>query len=94
VSLVAAALIWQWLYEPVNGVLNHALVLVGLPPQKWLQSLNQVLPSLAAINVLGALGFDTMIFLAALRQSPGVLEAAAMDGASARSSSGTSPCRS
>ena len=46
VSLVAAALIWQWLYEPVHGVLNHGLVLVGLPPQKWLQSLNQVLPSL------------------------------------------------
>src|SRR5216683_2110506 len=70
VSLVAAALIWQWLYEPVYGVLNHVLVLVGLPPQKWLQSLNQVLPSLAAINVWVRLGFDTMIFLAALQAIP------------------------
>jgi len=85
VSLVAAALIWQWLYEPVYGVLNHALVLVGLPPQKWLQSLNQVLPSLAAINVWVRLGFDTMIFLAALQAIPGeYYEAAALDGASAR----------
>jgi len=85
VSLVAAALIWQWLYEPVYGVLNHALVLAGLPPQKWLQSLNQVLPSLAAINVWVRLGFDTMIFLAALQAIPGeYYEAAAMDGASAR----------
>ena len=85
VSLVAAALIWQWLYEPVYGVLNHALALVGLPPQKWLQSLNQVLPSLAAVNVWVRLGFDTMIFLAALQAIPGeYYEAAAMDGASAR----------
>src|SRR6266403_1108180 len=30
VSLVAAALIWQWIYDPVYGVLNHALSLVGL----------------------------------------------------------------
>jgi len=85
VSLVAAALVWQWIYDPVYGVLNHGLVLVGLPPQKWLQSLNQVLPSLAAINVWVRLGFDTMIFLAALQAIPGeYYEAAAMDGASAR----------
>src|SRR3989442_3799341 len=79
VSLVAAALIWQWLYEPVYGVLNHGLILVGLPPQKWLQSLNHVLPSLAAINVWVRLGFDTMIFLAALQAIPrGDYQAAAM----------------
>ena len=38
-SLVAAALIWQWIYEPVYGFLNYALSFVGIPPQKWLQSL-------------------------------------------------------
>ena len=43
-SLVAAALIWQWIYEPVYGFLNYALSFVGIPPQKWLQSLSQVLP--------------------------------------------------
>ena len=30
VSLVAAALVWQWLYEPVYGFLNHLLGLVGI----------------------------------------------------------------
>ncbi len=29
VSLVAASLVWQWLYEPVYGFLNHLLGLVG-----------------------------------------------------------------
>jgi multiple sugar transport system permease protein len=63
-SLVAAALIWQWIYEPVYGFLNYALSFVGIPPQKWLQSLSQVLPSLAVVSVWVRIGFDTMIFLA------------------------------
>jgi len=42
------------------------------------------LPSLAAVNVWARLGFDTMIFLAALQAIPGeYYEAAAIDGASA-----------
>jgi multiple sugar transport system permease protein len=83
VSLVAAALIWQWIYDPVYGFLNHLLTGLGLPPQKWLQSLEQVRPSLAAVNVWVRLGFDTIIFLAALQAIPAeYYEAAAIDGAS------------
>jgi ABC-type sugar transport system permease subunit len=83
VSLVAAALVWQWMYDPVYGFLNHLLGLVGLPPQKWLQSLEQVRPALALVNVWLRLGFDTIIFLAALQAVPGeYYEAAAIDGAS------------
>ncbi|PYM25308.1 MAG: sugar ABC transporter permease [Candidatus Rokuibacteriota bacterium] len=84
VSLVAAALVWQWIYDPVYGVLNHALAGLGVPPLKWLQSLDLVRPSLAAVNVWARLGFDTMIFLAALQAIPAeYYEAAAIDGASA-----------
>jgi ABC-type sugar transport system permease subunit len=84
VSLVAAALIWQWLYDPVYGLLNHVLGMVGIPPQKWLQSLDQVLPSLAVINVWVRVGFDTMIFLAGLQSIPAeYYEAAEIDGANA-----------
>ncbi|HEY2864655.1 MAG TPA: sugar ABC transporter permease [Casimicrobiaceae bacterium] len=83
-SLVAAALIWQWIYEPVYGFLNYALSWVGIPPQKWLQSLTQVLPSIAAVSVWVRIGFDTMIFLAALQTIPQeYYEAARMDGAGA-----------
>jgi multiple sugar transport system permease protein len=82
VSLVAAALIWQWMYDPVYGFLNYVLDRMGLPPQKWLQSLDQVRPSLALVNVWVRLGFDTIIFLAALQAIPGeYYEAAAIDGA-------------
>ena len=84
VSLVAAALVWQWLYEPVYGFLNHLLGRIGIGPQKWLSSLEQVLSSLALINVWVRLGFDTMIFLAALQSIPEeYYEAANIDGANA-----------
>lgn len=82
-SLVAAALIWQWIYDPIYGFLNYALSFIGIPPQKWLQSLSQVLPSLAVVSVWVRIGFDTMIFLAALQSIPEeYYEAAKMDGAS------------
>ena len=81
-SLVAAALIWQWIYEPIYGFLNYALSYLGIPPQKWLQSLFQVRPSIAAIGVWIRIGFDTMIFLAALQTIPEeYYEAARIDGA-------------
>jgi multiple sugar transport system permease protein len=82
VSLVAAALVWGWIYDPVYGFLNYLLALVGIPPQKWLQSLTQVRPSIAVVSVWVRLGFDTMIFLAALQSIPEeYYEAAAIDGA-------------
>src|SRR5439155_1398780 len=59
--------------------------LVGLRPQQWLQSLDGVLPSLALVTVWVRLGFDTMIFLAALQAIPREYhEAAKIDGATAR----------
>jgi multiple sugar transport system permease protein len=83
-SLVAAALIWQWIYEPVYGFLNYALGYLGIPPQKWLQSLTQVKPAIAAVSVWVRIGFDTMIFLAALQSIPEeYYEAAGIDGANA-----------
>jgi multiple sugar transport system permease protein len=83
-SLVAAALVWQWIYDPVYGILNYALSFVGIAPQKWLQSLFQVRPSIAAVGVWVRIGFDTMIFLAALQSIPEeYYEAARIDGASA-----------
>jgi multiple sugar transport system permease protein len=83
-SLVAAALVWQWIYEPVYGFLNYALSFIGIPPQKWLQSLVEVKPAIAAVSVWVRIGFDTMIFLAALQSIPQeYYEAAGIDGANA-----------
>jgi multiple sugar transport system permease protein len=82
ISLVAAALIWGWIYQPIYGLANYLIACLGIPPQKWLSSIAQVMPSLATINVWLRIGFDTVIFLAALQSIPENLqEAARIDGA-------------
>lgn len=83
-SLVAAALIWGWIYQPIYGLANYLLAMIGLAPQKWLSSTTQVMPSLALINVWLRVGFDTIIFMAALQSIPDeLLEASKIDGANA-----------
>src|SRR5213594_3305480 len=64
-SLVAAALIWQWIYDPVYGFLNYALSFVGIAPQKWLQSLFQVRPEkyYEAARIDGANAFQKLWYI-------------------------------
>ena len=82
ISLVAAALIWSWIYQPIYGLANFILGFFGIRPQKWLSSVSQVMPSLAVINIWLRIGFDTVIFLASLQSIPERLqEAARIDGA-------------
>jgi len=35
-SVVAAAIVWGWIFNSQYGVLNYFLELIGIPPQKWL----------------------------------------------------------
>lgn len=46
VSSVILALIWNYLYDPVFGLLNYLIGLVGIPPQFWLNSVELAKPSL------------------------------------------------
>lgn len=72
---------WRWLYEVNYGLINYGLRLLGLPPQQFLASPNQVLPSLAVIAVWCS-GNLIVIFLAGLQNVPRVyMEAAEIDGA-------------
>lgn len=82
--IVASAWVWQWLLNKNFGPVNGALGLLGLPPQPFLGSPDQALPSVAALVVWQGLGFSVVIFLAGLEAIPRMyLEAAALDGASA-----------
>lgn len=72
---------WRWLYEVNYGLINYGMRLLGLPPQQFLQSPQQVLPSLALIAVWCS-GNLIVIFLAGLQNVPRVyVEAAQIDGA-------------
>jgi multiple sugar transport system permease protein len=81
-SLVAVSWVWRWLLQPQRGSINELLGLLGIPPQPFLQSTSQALPSIVAVNLWHDLGFQIVIFLAGLHAIPNVYyEAARLDGA-------------
>jgi multiple sugar transport system permease protein len=83
-SMVAGAILWNWIYDPRSGVLNLALHAVGLGPVRWLYDPHWALFSLVIVSVWKNLGYDMLLFLGGLQAVPSaLLEAAGLDGASA-----------
>ncbi|MHB1006793.1 MAG: carbohydrate ABC transporter permease [Chloroflexota bacterium] len=80
-SLVAVAYIWQWLFNPSIGLINGVLRMLGLPTQFWLESPEQVIPSLVVMYVWARVGFNVIIFVAGLETIPrDYYDAARIDG--------------
>ncbi|MGQ9553659.1 MAG: carbohydrate ABC transporter permease [Anaerolineae bacterium] len=81
-SSIALSMVWLWLFDPHFGLLNAALRVVGLPPQQWLQSTSQAMPSIVLMSIWGGVGGTMIIYLAGLQGIPVHLyEAATVDGA-------------
>ena len=81
-SLVAAALIFQWIFDPVYGILNTFFAQIGLEKRGWLTTPSLVIPSLSVITIWLRVGFDATILLAGLQSIPQhYYEAALIDGA-------------
>jgi multiple sugar transport system permease protein len=81
-STVATGIIFNWLLDPTYGIANYLLGKVGVGPYGFFQDPDQALYAVVAMTVWGWLGFDVIIYLAALQGIPqDVLEAAALDGA-------------
>ena len=72
---------WKWLYEVNYGLFNYINRIFGMHTMKYLESPQQVLPSLALIAIWCS-GNLIVIFLAGLQNVPRVYhEAAEIDGA-------------
>ncbi len=83
-ALATMGIVWKFLLDPNIGIIPHALTAVGLPSTAFLQSTTWALPSIIVVGVWKSVGFSMVIFLAALQDIPeSLLEAAALDGASA-----------
>jgi len=80
VPLVAAALIWMWLYSH-DGFFNYVLEVFGLPGVDFLTDENTALLSLILMRSWKALGGGMILFLAGLQSVPSsLLESASVDG--------------
>jgi multiple sugar transport system permease protein len=83
ISTIATAIMFLWLLDPYFGLANWLLAKVGLGPFGFFTSSDGALYSIILVTVWGWVGFDVIIYLAALQGVPQeLLEAAAIDGAS------------
>ncbi len=82
-TLVASALVFQWIYDPRAGLIDSALYAVGVSnPPGWLNSTTWALPALVIFGVWRQIGFNVVLFLAGLQGvDKTLLEAAEVDGA-------------
>ncbi|MFD8273161.1 carbohydrate ABC transporter permease [Streptomyces flaveolus] len=82
--VTVVTLIWTWLYQPDIGLGNQLLTSLGLEPVGWLSDESVAMWSVAALTVWWTVGFNFLLYLAALQSLPVTYdEAAALDGAGA-----------
>ncbi|MFJ2516018.1 carbohydrate ABC transporter permease [Streptomyces griseoviridis] len=77
-------LLWIWLYQPDLGIYNHLLDGLGLGQVAWLSDPSVAMSAIALTTLWWTVGFNFLLYLAALQSVPDHLyEAAAIDGAGA-----------
>ncbi|MFE6761059.1 carbohydrate ABC transporter permease [Streptomyces sp. NPDC057689] len=82
--VTVVTLIWTWLYQPDIGLGNQLLTSLGMEPIGWLSDESVAMWSVAALTVWWTVGFNFLLYLAALQSLPVTYdEAAALDGAGA-----------
>ncbi|WP_322409693.1 sugar ABC transporter permease [Microbacterium invictum] len=82
-GVAVVAVLWRYLLDNNIGLVNYYLGLLGLPDDTaWLTSTPAAWVALVGVTVWWTLGFNAIIYLAALQDIPVELyEAARMDGA-------------
>ncbi|PVD07301.1 sugar ABC transporter permease [Streptomyces sp. CS207] len=82
--VTVVTMIWTWLYQPELGMANQLLTALGMEPVGWLSDESVAMWSVAALTVWWTVGFNFLLYLAALQSLPTTFdEAAALDGAGA-----------
>lgn len=78
--MIVIALIWQWIFDPNIGILNHFLHL----HINWLYDTNFAMPALIIVSVWKLIGYNMVIFLSGLSAiNQSLFEASKIDGANA-----------
>ncbi|MCL4440239.1 MAG: sugar ABC transporter permease [Firmicutes bacterium] len=82
VSMIAAATVWTYIYDPQFGALNALLHLFHLPAPPWLADPSWAMPAVIIMSVWKNTGYYMVIYLAGLQSIPeSYHEAAKVDGA-------------
>jgi ABC-type sugar transport system permease subunit len=82
-SMVVAGVIWRFMLDPGNGLINEMLRSVGLPTSQWTGNVQSSMVSVLMVAVWKSVGYFMIILLAGIQDIPSdYLEAAQIDGAS------------
>jgi multiple sugar transport system permease protein len=86
VSIVVVSLLWRFIYDGQNGLLNSVLASLTFnhfEPVDWLGNPDTALGSIMVMSIWQAVGFHMVIWLSGLQTiSPTLYEAAKIEGAS------------
>ena len=84
-TMVVVAIIWTFLYNPGEGLINafiQTISLNHLGPYDWLTNTKLAFPAIMLLSIWQGVGFQMVIYLAGLQDIPNELyEAAQVDGA-------------
>ncbi len=81
-SWIVVALVWRWLLNPSNGVVNAVLAFFGIEGPGWWTDPAWAMPSIILASAWKDLGFVMVILLAGLQAiDTELFEAAKVDGA-------------
>lgn len=81
-SLVVAAIVWRFMFEPTYGFLNYILSWFGIDGLQWLGSRDTAMISVLIVTVWKSAGYFMIILLAGIQDIPiDYIEAASIDGA-------------
>lgn len=80
-SAVSIAVVFSWVFSTDYGLANQVLKAIGFRQVSWMQDPGVALGVLIAVNTWKQLGYDVVIYVAALQAVPAELyDAAAVDG--------------
>ncbi|MCB0204695.1 MAG: sugar ABC transporter permease [Anaerolineae bacterium] len=81
-SMVVISIVWVFLYDKDNGLINQFLGLFGIAAVNWLGNSSTAIWAIIIMSVWQGVGFQMVLFLAGLQGIPDYLyEAASIDGA-------------
>ena len=85
ISAVVWGLLWRYIFQTDNGLINNILKLFGIKGPAWLMNLKLAIPVSVFVTLVKGVGMNMVIFIGALLDVPhDYLEAASLDGASKR----------
>jgi len=81
-SFAITCMVWLWIFNPLYGVLNRLLALIGLPGVSWLSDATIALWAIVLVSGWKTFGYNMVLLIAALSSvSKQYVEVAQIDGA-------------